>query len=121
MDKGGCKILDKLKAGPFTYIMRWVKKTDDDRKGILDGYAGRSDHEAGKIYLDIDLGQGYPQETMAHEFCHVLWRLAGLYHEGPKKEEEIIRRIAPWLIVVLRDNPELVKFLVSEGDCEPPA
>jgi hypothetical protein len=55
------------------------------------------------------------RDTLLHEVLHTVTFQTNLYNElGDEKEESFVWRIAPVLLTVLRENPELVAYLLAE-------
>jgi hypothetical protein len=53
--------------------------------------------------------------TLLHELLHAIWYAAG--RRGEKlAEEEAIRTLSPLLLDVLKANPDVLAFLVGDGD-----
>lgn len=99
---------DSIEIGPFTYTIT----TDRDGMGKA---VGQTAMEAQTIQLDDRQAHQHLAETLLHETLHAVVDLTGLgYEMGDKDEEErIVRRLAPILLLVLRTNPALVKFLLA--------
>ncbi len=76
---------------------------------------GECSYEDLAIRLAHSLAPGQTRETLLHEAMHALSNMAGLDHElGDEAEEKVVRRLAPLLLALLRDNPKLVRFLTDE-------
>jgi len=70
--------------------------------------------ETQNIYLDADLGPGVERETLLHECLHGLWYSTQLERKfKDDQEEDVIYTLAPRILALLRDNPELVKWLTE--------
>lgn len=59
------------------------------------------------------------QDTVVHELLHAAWKMTGLSHKWPDEEsdsdgEHIINVLAPRIHELLRRNPDLVRYLVSD-------
>ena len=56
------------------------------------------------------------RDTLLHEAMHAIFWCSGMKNnEGfsSDAEERIIRVLAPWLLALLRDNPDLLAFLLE--------
>lgn len=66
-----------------------------------------------KLRRDLD-GKPVPAsrllDTVFHEVFHAAYAQTGL---PDIHEEEVVAALAPWLLMLLRDNPELVACLTS--------
>lgn len=72
---------------------------------------GRTSPRLTKIEINTDYVTASQQrDTLVHEILHAI--LGDVPHGlSDNKEERIVRCIAPMLLGVLRDNPDLVRFL----------
>ena len=82
-----------------------ITMTDWDPRGM----AGLTDHEKHTIF--IARGQALPdeQDTVLHEILHGL--MGHDFTHSHIEGHEAIVRMAPALLRVMKDNPELVKYL----------
>lgn len=107
------KIPRKLRIGPHTFIV----KTDDESVRVLRADPARGDcvpHDQ-VIRVDPERPESGVAETLMHETLHGIWDVSGLRAAGcDDDEEQIVTTFAPWLVLVLRDNPKLVKVLLGE-------
>lgn len=53
--------------------------------------------------------------ALVHEVLHDVWRRAGLHLRFKTTTEElVIDELSSWFVRVLRDNPQLVRYLTEE-------
>lgn len=109
-----------VRVGPFHYRVisdeSALRKFEHDKSSMYGGY---SDHGLLEICIDPSKAPDYQAETLWHELKHCVVATVG-WREGALKEEEMISRTAAMELATLRDNPELVAYLLDpEGD--PPA
>lgn len=66
------------------------------------------------IYLNTKQSAGQLRESMLHELLHAILSYAPqpLTYDD---EERLCRSLSPWLLMTLRDNPDLVKFLLTDS------
>ncbi|GIH26046.1 hypothetical protein Aph01nite_43560 [Acrocarpospora phusangensis] len=89
-------------------------------------YAGFSNGSTQKIVLREDNPPDYQAETLLHEILHQCLRVAGVDADVDAKagladvEERAVRAIAPNLLAALRENPDLVAYLLHDGQPEGP-
>lgn len=101
-----------LRIGPFDYeVLRGAFSTLElasrDR-------VGECDYSDLTIRVSHQLAPGQQRETLLHEALHAVADLAGLPSElGADLDEKIVRRLAPLLLALMRDNPKLVAFLTE--------
>jgi hypothetical protein len=101
-----------VKVGPLDYTVIYAKRLHTDHE--LFGVTMASQQ---KIYVDPDVPLQTGQDTLLHELLHAIFDVAGLNIElddGAKlTEEQIIRRVTPWLLMLLKDNPHVVEHLIK--------
>lgn len=106
-----------IKVGPFRYKVVATKEAiAQERYSCEDSTRLGSTHfHTGQILVDPDLFPDQFAETLTHESLHAMMRTAAMETDDEKfSPEEIASRLAPILLSVLRDNPELVAFLRKE-------
>lgn len=55
------------------------------------------------------------RETLLHETLHAATFFTGMSEELSKRaEERLVNRLAPVLLMILRDNPSLVRYLTDD-------
>lgn len=98
----------KIIVGLLTYTVKF--KTKEDMPGLY----GQTDLETQEIWLVEKLEPGQLRETLFwHELLHVAIH-AGTAREGLKgelSEDQIIERVSPAQVMILRDNPRLRTWL----------
>lgn len=111
MERVGARPLDpppsKIIVGLLTYSVKFKTKED------LPGLYGQTDLETQEIWLVEKLEPGQLRETLWHELLHVAIH-AGTAREGLKgelSEDQIIERVSPAQVMILRDNPRLRTWL----------
>jgi hypothetical protein len=105
------KLPETVQVGPFIYSV----KVDRQVMAIVDG-SGQWGGDSLEIWMSDAPHPVRVKETLLHESLHALWHLVGLNEPYPQEEkdspgEDIINRLAPALLSLLRDNPELVEWL----------
>lgn len=55
---------------------------------------------------------GQLRDTLLHEVLHACWSQCALDVDADT-EERIVGALAPWLLLTLRENSELVEFLLA--------
>lgn len=78
--------------------------------------SGHCDYEAQVIALDPDMGPDTTKEVLVHELLHAACRAAGadpVEDDDKNQEERYVLPMAPSLLLVLRQNPSLVKYLTG--------
>lgn len=104
-----------VKVGPYTYMVSQdaLKLQAYERdKGAA--YSGYSDHVNLLILVDATEAMMAQRETLWHEVKHCVHNL--FKNSGNAVDDEThIRYMAPMELCVLRENPDLVTFLL-DGD-----
>lgn len=117
----------RVKIGPYDYNVIWTEDTiaayESDGKFSGDysgeGYlAGWGDFRSGNICVDSRLAPAAQKSTLLHEVLHQVFTVSG-YHcrlddEGSGREERIVSALENPLLAVLRDNPQLVRYLTEK-------
>lgn len=105
---------ERIKVGPFVYtISQDVATLQAHEREKGGGYAGYADHSRMLIVVDPTEAPCSQRETLWHEAKHAVHHLYA--NSGDKADDEThIRKMAPMELAVLRDNPDLVAYLVAE-------
>jgi hypothetical protein len=108
----------KIAGQMFTILERDAKED-----GMLDSdNYGYTLDKGNLIVIDKSLALGKKQQTVLHEIMHVI----RMVHDGPKKpdkdddygtwEHHFIGIMEASMLAFMKDNPEVVSWLVSEKD-----
>lgn len=105
----------QIKVGPFTFEVtndpkRWEKATQNMEA------SGVCDTEEMVIYLDPAVKDHTKRSVVLwHEIMHAVWDATCHdmdLRDLEKAEESFVAASAPVFVQVLRDNPDLVKYLI---------
>ena len=107
-------IPERVKVGPAVYsvelnadkIIDMARKTDTSHYGY-------SDHKVREIVIDPGCDSGLVAEILWHEVRHCIYHVVGRTGQD-MEEEEAIECSAPMEVLVLRENPELLHYLIKE-------
>lgn len=102
------KLPEYVKVGPYTYTVT-AKPT-----GWLNAHGkyGHCDDVAKEICIAVVEDQTTTADTLIHEVLHACFAFMGLTSDD--SEETIVSRMASCQLMVMRDNPDLVAFLMDE-------
>lgn len=108
-------IPESVHVHPFDYTI------STDRTELLEAclaqetdLAGQADHKRLRILLDEEAAPAYVAEVLVHETLHAMMTVSGLLSEiGADEEERIVNRLAPVLLALIRDNPDLLAYLTA--------
>lgn len=111
---------ERLRIGHVTYDVR-RDQAFLDKEGARNGeeYAGHSHAGRQVIVIGEDLAVDYEAETLLHEVLHQCLRVAGADPDGDAAagvkdvEERMVGTTAGVLLAALRDNPDLVVYLLG--------
>lgn len=109
------RLPETIEVGPNVYDVRpdeleRLRLEHAEQKSL----AGHTDHNHLYILIDATIAPAQVRDTVLHETLHTLAFLSGLGFEwGTQREEEIVRRLSPLLLDVLRRNPALVAYLCA--------
>lgn len=99
-----------LRVGPARYdvVVKSLKKLD---------LFGRTSNTHTRIELHCGISKSAMQDTLVHEALHAVFHTAGstsVTGLSDESEEVLCRILAPWLVGLIRDNPELIVFLQED-------
>ena len=92
------------KIGPHVYrVERWPASKIPE----IDGNEANAFHDPDGLLIVVRqrLRRSKAQEFTVHEFLHSIWPA------GDPREEENVTSLAPRLLQLVQDNPELVEYL----------
>ena len=109
------KIPKKVRIGPHSYEI-----SHDAVAGLILQYGdnhGECDPDHLKIRLDENLPHTQLAETLLHEILHCCWSQTALKidESTSELEEQVVASLSPLLLGVLRSNPKLIKYLLSDA------
>ena len=99
----------KLKIGAVDYTTHLLPAGTKDQYG-----ACVYTHQ--RIYLSPEMLHQQASDTLLHEVIHAIWSEAGLDHIPDLNEETIVRTMATWLRMIIRDNPSFVQFITNSEE-----
>lgn len=99
-----------IKVGPYYYEVYFMKPPFPGASEEFE--FGASEHGHLQIFIDNTVHLMVQIETLCHEILHCIFYNTGMAMEwGHTKEERYIRVLSPWLVDILRDNPDFTDFL----------
>lgn len=101
----------KIRVGPCDWDVVLKDEFLDDDDDIQLGAATISDLEIG---IRKDINKQIEQETLMHEVLHAVFAQSGV-DLSHNKEERVVAAISPYLLMLLRDNPKLYKYLCQNS------
>ena len=99
------KMPDQIKVGCHVYVVQ--RKTKQQMPDCI----GECDFDNLQISVRKSLRLSKAQETLLHEALHACTDPS--LKEGKSREEDFVNTVSPVLLQVLKDNPELVKYLTA--------
>lgn len=97
-------------VGPFTYSVEWPVWAEEDGEPM----SGRAEHSTLTIFVSTGLHVELQRKVLLHEIMHACVFVTG-HNSSEVTEEHFIRGTAFALLDVLRDNPEVVRFITSKA------
>lgn len=92
------KIPTKVKIGTSTWTVEFITRDLRDRDE-----SGECDWAHTRLLIAEELGEHEREVTFLHELLHAACRFAGF--DGRRlEEEEIVTRLTPVLLMILKDN-----------------
>ena len=98
-----------IKIGPFRYAVTVDARKPDDCDENCTGHIVTHKQT---IWVEANQGSDQMADTLLHEVLHGCWFLSAGSDDGD--DEKFIVRVSSVLLGVLRDNPNLVTFLVGD-------
>lgn len=104
-----------IDLGPYHYKIICDELTRlRTQEKILTAVLGHTDHDKLEIIINNNQPPSLSRETLFHESLHVVTEITGLrYSWGATKSERFIRRLSPMMLELMRRNPDVVAYLMS--------
>lgn len=101
-----------IRVGPYRYTV------NPNPDSLSDDLAAQVQYAPLKMQVSAYGAHDRKVEGLLHEVFHAVWELGlGVQDlEKKYKNEEVISRLTPHLLAVLRDNPDLVAYLTDCRD-----
>jgi Zn-dependent peptidase ImmA (M78 family) len=100
-------MIKSIRIGYRTYqIKAWT-----DLELVTTESYGQCDKQRGIIYVCTHLDDVVIADTLLHEVLHAVWHEYGLQDDD--REERIVHTLASGLIQVMRDNPQVIRYLLK--------
>lgn len=95
-----------VKVGPHVYTV--LRKTVAQMPVVGEGKPnGYCDKDQAQVCIAARGRRSKLQEWTIHEFLHAIWP------DGDENEERHVTELAPRLLQLIKDNPELVGYLAQ--------
>ena len=101
----------KFKSGCFNWTIYWSQEEADEMYG-------KTDHSTKTVTIYKCKSDEITKETLLHELLHVALedKAESIFNYDPDKkdydkEENLVRLLSPTLFYLIRENPELIRFL----------
>jgi hypothetical protein len=99
---------EQFTTGSTEWAVRWLNELVR-LNAPVDAYGVTLEAQR-EIHIRTDMNPDFEQHVFLHELLHACVSESGLSHE---MEETFVGVIAPRLLEVLRDNPGVVRYLLS--------
>jgi hypothetical protein len=99
----------KIKVGPYNYTVELYPNSEYSDHG-----ACVYTHQT--IFLNHNQHPERAGDTLLHEVLHAIWDLSGFDQVAELNEENIVRSMATWLSLTLKENPKLVDFIINPNE-----
>lgn len=112
---------DHAFVGNHTYSIEWldVQEWEDRRLDDSADAMTHARHQTIQVRVYGPSAESHYQEVLLHELLHTVWDSTMLTHQDLTKqddaEEFVISMQSPPLLFILKQNPDLVKWLLSDG------
>ena len=98
----------EVRVGPYLYEIEYRDEVSDSEPDLF-GLTLNRDHKIIVSTRQTDLAL---RDTVLHECMHAIFASSGLFREV-ENEERIVAAASTWLLMLLRDNHELARFLLA--------
>lgn len=98
----------RVKIGPLTYAIEYMPLSKAAKRSLN----GECDNQNLKIQVFETLPPNLSAEIMLHEILHACYHSADLCDDD--KEEKIVTTMARQLAGVMKDNPDMVAWLMEQ-------
>lgn len=96
------KLPKEIKIGPHTYKARF-----EENYSANHGTLAESRHTHTQIVIDPSQSESQLRDTLLHEILHCINAQVGFVSHERSEEEAAVARLAPMLLQVIQDNPEI--------------
>ncbi|HEY7060773.1 MAG TPA: hypothetical protein VII06_04785 [Chloroflexota bacterium] len=101
----------EFKMGPFHYAIKEDKPLLENMSGSKTA-VGCTNNDIELVLVDPNLSSNAARDTVLHEILHAALLSSGWLIETDEwSQEQVVRNLTPWLLMFLRDNPKMVKWL----------
>lgn len=110
------KMPKQIKVGPVVYQVKHSRKAMNAAELQQKDYLlGLSEEQGRLISIEPEQPLTGLQSVLLHETLHSIFSVSGMSYKWEHDEEErMVRRLTPFLLSVLKDNPELLAYLTAE-------
>jgi hypothetical protein len=98
----------EVRVGPYLYEIEYRDEVSDSEPDLF----GLTLNRDQKIIVSVRQSDLAMRDTVLHECLHAVFASSGLFREV-ENEERIVAATATWLLMLLRDNHALTRFLLS--------
>lgn len=105
----------RIRVGPFVYTVETRhEQLRGAERSASSALHGSTEHRELRMLLDTSTPLAQQQDTLWHEVKHCVNYLAAFGGRDKLGEEDVVTRTASLELMVLRDNPTVVAFLLAE-------
>jgi hypothetical protein len=97
-------------------LLIWGEEDGEENK-IGAQMAGKSNHSTQEIVVRGEPAVSHDSErdTLLHEALHAVFALTNLDQEmSDHKQELMVSRLTPAILLLMKDNPEFISYLMEE-------
>lgn len=103
------KLPKSVRIGPYDLDLRVVEKMEGD-----DDWGSFIAHQGIEVRAEQP-NDIFALDTVLHEVMHAIYE--GALLEAGDKEERVVAAMASGMVQVVRDNPDLVKWMIKAAKC----
>lgn len=98
----------ELRVGPYLFTVEYKEEVSDSEPDLF----GLTIPRDQRILISSRQTELSEQDTVLHELLHAVFYASGLFKDVDN-EERVVTTVATWLLMALRDNPVLARFLLA--------
>lgn len=110
-----------VKVGNHFFNIEWLSLDEWEARHFDESNDAATHSTVQKVYIMLHKGaqESHYQEVLWHELTHACWDSTMLTHVDIKQVEEpeevVIMHQSPAHVAMIKENPDLVAYLMSDG------
>ena len=98
----------EVRVGPYLFTIEYRDEVSDSEPDLY----GLTIPRDQRIIISSRQTDQCERDTLLHEVLHAVFYASGLFKEVDN-EERVVTGVSTWLLMILRENPVLARFLLG--------